>query len=295
MKELEDKKLYNSITNINEEFTEEAQTVRLMRKSRSLAGWCAIAACLCLAAGALLWPKGPQAEIKEPVEAYAMTQYGDVEVAIYREESDWSTPFLYRAKFTLDGVAYVLTIHSDGPEDIYTYLDMVLGEPEDDETLSGVILTGVLGFDVCRIEMEEITPSEYVWRYYVEVDGKDVCVASADGYDGPEAWSRDLDGDGVPELLCNVTYGDGAEQVRVYRNNNGVIEEGWIRESYYEDRFGWTDIGMGGISSYPVEKYDPERGVITATDYYTQGYDNPITVEIDDGLEPFSFIPKHLP
>ena len=97
-----------------------------------------------------------------------------MEVAIYREESDWTNPYLYRAEFTLDGVTYGLSIHSDSPEDIYTYLDMVLGEPKGSEAPSGAILTDVLGFDVCRIEMEEISPYQYMWHYYVEVDGEDV-------------------------------------------------------------------------------------------------------------------------
>ena len=114
--------------------------------------------------------------------------------------------------------------------------------------------------------------------------------------DGPEAWSRDLDGDGVPELICNGTYGDGVERVIVYRNNNGIIEEGSISQSYYEEKFGWTHIGEAGAFSVPAERYDPERGVFTATDYYARGYDDPVTVEFDDGLEPFEFFPfKHLP
>lgn len=83
--------------------------------------------------------------------------------------------------------------------------------------------------------------------------------------------SRDLDGDGVPELICNSTYGDGVESVIVYRNNNGIIEEGNIRQSYYEKKFGWTHVLEGGISSLPVERYDPKQGVFTATDYYTRG------------------------
>ncbi|MCM1558778.1 MAG: hypothetical protein NC123_04450 [Butyrivibrio sp.] len=238
---------------------------------------------------------------KDPAAAYAVTQYGDVEVIIYREESDWSKPFLYRAEFTLDGVGYSLSIHSDEPENIYAWLDIVLGKPEGGEPeggkpQSGVMLTDVLGFGVCRVEMEEITPGQYMWHFYVKADGKDVCVAEQFGYDEPEAWSRDLNGDGVPELICNSTYGDGVESVIVYRNNNGIIEEGTVRWSYYEEKFGWTHLGEGGISSLPAEKYNPEQGVFTATDYYTNGYDDPVTVEFNDGLEPFDFLPfSHLP
>ncbi|MDE6588815.1 MAG: hypothetical protein K2K53_00420, partial [Oscillospiraceae bacterium] len=233
---------------------------------------------------------------KAPAGAYTVTQYGNVDVAIYREESDWSDPNLYRAEFTLDGVAYDLSIHSNDPKDIFTYLDMVLGEPQGNGNTSGATLTDVLGLGVCRIEMEEITPHQYLWRYYVEVNGEDVCVAEQFGFDEPESWSRDLDGDGVPELICNNTYGDGAQLVSVYRNNNGIIEEGSVRWAYYREEFGWTNIGEGGVSSQPVERYDPERDIFTATDYYINGYDTPVTVEFADGLTPFDFLPfTHLP
>lgn len=227
---------------------------------------------------------------KELAGAYAMIQYGDVEAAIYREEDGGSNLFLYRAEFILDGIAYNLSIHSDDPEDIYTYLDIVLGEPAGSGTPSGARITNVLGFDVCRVEMEEIVPYQYMWHFYAKVDGEDVCVAEQFGFDEPEAWSRDLDGDGVPELICNNTYGDGVQEITVYRNHNGVIEKGGTRNSYYEEKFGWTHLGESGISGLPVEKYDPEQGVFTAA-YYANGYDNPVTVEFNDGLEPFDFFP----
>lgn len=370
MKRAGAKKMYNSITDIRDEFTEEAQTVRLKRRSRSWVRWCAVAACLCLIVGVLFLPKGSQIEVKEiesleeitasyggnllverlassgattnsvrlsyakggdasdpaawntlsitgdyngqgftldcnfdsdgdkkdPTEAYTVTQYGDVEVAIYQEESDWSDSYLYRADFVLDGVTYNLSIHSDSLEDIFAYLDMILEKQESGENPSGAKLTDVLGFDVCHVEMEEISSYQYKWHYYVEMEGEDICVAEQFGYDEPEAWSRDLDGDGVPELICNNTYGDGAQKVIVYHNRDGVIEEGNIRWSYYEEKFGWTHIGEGGASSFPVEQYNPEQGVFTATDYYTNGYDNPVTVEFDDGMEPFDFLSfNHLP
>ena len=239
-----------------------------------------------------------QGEQTGSTEAYAVTQYDDVKVTIYWEERSWGTeyPFLCRAEFVLGGVTYNLSIYSDDPKDIYTYLDLVLGEAEIGGNQSGATLTDVLGLGVCRIEMEELTPGQYRWHYYVKMDGEDVCVAEQFGYDGPEVWSRDLDGDGVPELICNSTYGDGVESVIVYRNNNGIIEEGNIRKSYYEEKFGWTHVLEGGTFSLPVERYDPEQGVFTAADYYTRGYDDPVTVEFDDGLEPFDFHPfNHLP
>lgn len=52
---------------------------------------------------------------------------------------------------------------------------MVLGNPEDEEAQAGVILNDVLGFGLCHVVMEEISPYQYEWHYYVEVDGEDVC------------------------------------------------------------------------------------------------------------------------
>lgn len=230
---------------------------------------------------------------QDPAGACTVTQYGNTEVSIYREESDWSESYLYRAEFILDGVDYHLSIHSDDQEDIYAYLDIVLGEPKDN---GNQIPTNVLGFDVRLIEMEEVSLYQHMWHYYIERNGVYVCVAEQFGYDGPESWSRDLDDDGAPELVCNNTFADGVSVVTVYRNNNGAIEAGRIRPSYYDEKFSWSHVGEAGTSGMPVERYDAEREIITATDYYTNGYDNPVTVEFDDGLAPFDFLPfTHLP
>ncbi len=225
---------------------------------------------------------------KDQTEAYAVTQYGNVEVTIYQEESDRNNPYIYRAEFIVDGVACNLSIYSDAPEELDGYLNTILGVAEDGKTK---ILSDVLGFDVRRVEIEETTPYQVMWHYYVEVNGEDICVAEQFGYENyTESWSRDLDGDGVPELICNNQYGDGVQVVCVYRNNNGNIEEGSIRRSYYSEKFGWTNIGENGISSLPVEHYDPERDIFTAT-YYDSDSDTMVTAEFDDGLIPFAFIP----
>lgn len=151
--------------------------------------------------------------------------------------------------------------------------------------------TDVLGFGACRTQTEEIAPHQYMRHYYVKAGSEDICVAEQFGYDGPETWSRDLDGDGIPELICNCTYGDGVEKVIVYRNHNGVVEEGYISASYYMEKLGWPNLWENGIAGFPAERYDPELGVFTAVDYDTHGYDNPVTVTFDDGLEPFEFYP----
>ena len=229
-----------------------------------------------------------ESERKDQTEAYAVAQYGNVEVTIYREESDRSDPYIYRAEFMADGVACNLSIHSDDPKELDAYLNTFLGEPENSRT---PILSDVLGFNVRRVEMEETSPFQVMWHYYVEVNGEDICVAEQFGYENyPESWSRDLDGDGVPELICNNQYGDGVQEVCVYRNNNGSIEKGSIRWSYYSEKFGWINLGEGGISGLPAERYDPERDIFTAA-HYDNDSDTTVTAEFDDGLIPFEFIP----
>ena len=225
---------------------------------------------------------------KDQTETCSVTRYGNVEVTIRREESDWGDPYISSAEFIVDGVACNLSIHSDDPEELDGYLNAILGVTEDGKTK---ILSDVMGFDVRRVEIEETTPHQVLWHYYAEVNGEDICVAEHFGYENyTESWSRDLDGDGVPELICNNQYGDGVQMVCVYRNNNGSIEEGSIRWSYYSEKFGWTNIGEDGISSLPVECYDPERDIFTAT-YYDRDADTTVTAEFDDGLIPFEFLP----
>ena len=51
---------------------------------------------------------------------------------------------------------------------------------------------------ICREESEWDNP------YLIKIDGEDICVAEQFGNDRPEAWSQDLDGDSVPELICNA-------------------------------------------------------------------------------------------
>ena len=62
---------------------------------------------------------------KDQTEAYAVTQYGNVEVTIYQEESEG-------------------------------YLNAILDVPDNGRTK---ILSDVLGFDVRRVEMEETAPN----------------------------------------------------------------------------------------------------------------------------------------
>ena len=220
-----------------------------------------------------------------------MMELDFVDVPLGTDPSSYSQYFTERHYMAYSPVGYAhFFLRYDGTDWRVQEGDELVMLYRNDESQT----TNVLGFDLSRMETEEIGPFQHMSHFYVEMDGEDVCVAEQFGYDGPEVWSRDLDGDGVPELICNCTYGDGVQMVIVYRSNNGVIEKGTIRWSYYSEKFGWTNIGESGISGMPMERYDPERGVFTAA-YSLNGSDDPATAEFDDGVNPFSFSPfSHL-
>ncbi|MBR0441905.1 MAG: hypothetical protein IJK25_08235, partial [Firmicutes bacterium] len=69
--------------------------------------------------------------------------------------------------------------------------------------------------------------------------------------------SRDLDGDGVPELICSCVYGgDGVRQVVVYRIKGKTVERGVINTELLGLR-DWYDWGANSLHSF----WDGEKGV----------------------------------
>ena len=56
------KDLYNAIGKVDDDVLEQSEVAK---KKIGWLKWGALAACLCLTVGALLWPKGPQVAVKE--------------------------------------------------------------------------------------------------------------------------------------------------------------------------------------------------------------------------------------
>ncbi len=124
----------------------------------------------------------------------------------------------------------------------------------------------VLGFKNCKIKSEETAPHFFTRRFYAEIDGELRCIAEMfDRGEGnaPEAYCRDLDGDGVEELICNCVAGDGWQSVVVYRRSGEGVEMGLLRGEFY-DRLGAVNFGPGSSA----ERYDPATGFEVA--YYTE-------------------------
>lgn len=144
----------------------------------------------------------------------------------------------------------------------------------------------VLGFDTCRVITVRPFPHHRYWHYFVEVNGEEICIAEPYGF-SPDAWIVDLDGDGVTELVCNcMSGGDCVQSIHVFRNNGGVIEEGYLSKDYFIN-----DLGMNleyGPRSF-VEEYDPDKQVFVLTNYENK-LDDPVKVEFT-GLEHFVFEP----
>ena len=128
-----------------------------------------------------------------------------------------------------------------------------------------------------------------IQKYYAEVDGEEKCIAQVFGYavPGPEVYSRDLDGDGVSELICNCIYGTGARRVYIYRNNAGVIEIGRLNYDLWDSTMfpGITNMG----SSYIEENYIAETNTFEIM-YPTEEGSERVVIEDMDMFEFEEFV-----
>lgn len=80
----------------------------------------------------------------------------------------------------------------------------------------------------------------YERAYYAVAEGKPVLMAESWG--GGDDYVRDIDGDGVNELLCNVIWGDGACRGLIYDELDGQVYVGAIEDLLDEP---YDDIGVG--------------------------------------------------
>ncbi len=192
-------------------------------------------------------------EKKNDSNAVKVLKYDDTSVYVYLTEPTSRYECGYKACFEYGTVYYELTTQSDNPNRIYEILDAVLGK------CPGIAgqYTNIMGYDGYIVAVEETAPDFMTLYYCTEENGKEKCIAELFGFFGGEerAFIVDFDGDGITELVCNCMYGgDGAERVFVYRNNEGIIEQGYLDEIYSDIE---NEIGSAGAIK---EKYDPETG-----------------------------------
>lgn len=151
---------------------------------------------------------------------------------------------------TLDG-----ELHQYGDSEIEWVCELPISE----DAIYAVPVSELMGLD-CWYTEEITTPSFFGRTYFSQISGSDTSfiVAESFGYEIDD-YIVDLDGDGISELVCNCQYGDGAQEVFVYRRNGDQIERGYIELE--EDWLGqimpdWKNKSILCI----VRKYNAETG-----------------------------------
>lgn len=231
-------------------------------------------------------------DIALPGEPTQVAEYNGVDVYLFIEEfTEWDEKYKYtcEAIFSYEGVRYDMSFRLREPDEIYDFLDMVMDISHDDSSSdinSIKPFDTVLGFEDYHVTMEQVAPWTIVWHFWVEMDGEERCVAETFGDEHSfGAYSVDLDGDGVPELITNNEFGDGACKVYVYKNAGGEITKGTVSRKYYEDELGF-DMTVGAAMT-AEEHYDAEANEFVVTNY---GMEEEKTVTFT-GLEHFIFDP----
>ena len=219
-------------------------------------------------------------------------QYGDTTIQIYQGETTPEFELTYYTVFEYQNVFYELKTYSNDKECIYEILQAVLGANEEnpESTSNGEHnFAEVLGYSDYYVTVEQTMPGFIIQKYYVEVDGVEKCIAQVYGYavPEPEVYSRDLDGDGISELICNCMAGTGAERVNIFRNRDGVIEKGQLSYDLWDETMfpGITNRG----SSYIQENYIAETNTFEIV-YPTETGSETIVIEDMDMFEFEEFV-----
>lgn len=163
----------------------------------------------------------------------------------------------------------IVFIHADGEEEIIYVPEM--------ENIRIEIGT-LLGYEDCYCVREYYFLNHYGWLFY---NGNDVEIARQFDFnlvDSPVYYLKDLDGDGIDELICNCTYSaDLCRRVYIYRNNNGIIEIGSFDEERMASSLGYN-YGLGG-ERYHNEYYDAASDTLI---FYYRPEDTEYEITIDD-------------
>lgn len=228
---------------------------------------------------------GEKADFQEE-DIIEKIDFEETTVYLYQAEPQADYDLSYYAVFEYENILYELRTYTNDEHRIYDILKTVLGEPDSksaDSTENE--FSDILGYEDYYIKVDEVSPGFIIQKYFANIDGADKCIAQIYGYvvPGPEVFSKDLDGDGINEFICNSMAGTGAARVSIFKNNHGVIEEGRL---VYD---AWDNTLFKGIvnqsSSAIAEKYIPKNDTFEVT-YYTE--DGTASV-IFQGLEAVEF------
>lgn len=211
-------------------------------------------------------------ELREE-DAIEKIEFGETTVLLYEAEPQGDYDVSYYAVFEYENVLYELRTYSNEERRIYDILTAVLGErgTKENPESSSKKFESVLGFKDYYVKVDEVSPGFVIQDYYAKINGVDTKIAEVYGYvvPEPEVYSKDMDGDGVEELICNCMAGTGAARVHVYRNKEGKIQRGSL---VYDS---WDETVFPGIidqsSSAIAETYSPENDCFEVTYYTAEG------------------------
>lgn len=186
------------------------------------------------------------------------------------------------SSFSLDAAAVNGVLEQDGLPDIKTCgasvenLQTLLNWLDSDNSGSAgaaeeesiqTTFTNILGQS--GFIRQESFASGFLFNHYIaRIGGRETCIAESWGWDRDDA-AVDLDGDGVKELVCNVTYGaDGVQRVIVYR----LAANGSAKCADPLDLLDvpYNDPGIGSLS----EVYNAVHNTVDIS-YYPQGQEGP--------------------
>ena len=118
--------------------------------------------------------------------------------------------------------------------------------------------------------------------YYAVIGNQQFLIAQTFGFGEAQDYVRDLDGDGVTELIANVQFnGDGGAMVYVYQRRGNTIYQGTLFLSDLPNHDDW-----GANSTY--SEYDPKTGVFYF--YYAQVGSEEYAVLTTTSLSDFDFV-----
>ncbi len=257
---MREKRMLELLGNVEDDYIEEANRLNMKKKhSYKMGWWVGVAACVCLiftvGYGVSLYTKELYDALNiNTEEAVATIPYEDITVCVFQKEIKTSHEYAFVADFAYKGVMYSLELNTNDDAYIYEMVETIIGESDKH------VFSDVLGFDTYYVKAEEVSKGFVNWKYFTEFNGVETCIAEVFGdmVMKPEIYQRDLDGDGVEELICNSMYGTGARRVYVYRKHNGSIEVGSLCYDLTDESM-FSGISNQG-SSYIQEVYHPETG-----------------------------------
>lgn len=175
-----------------------------------------------------------------------------------------------------------LVLRKDGTDTVLRTLtqDTEYSQAED---LSAWAFTDILDRDGFVLRTTQLGGAWGRNVYYSVEDGAAVPMAESFGFGEPQDYPVDLDGDGVRELVVNVTYGgDGHQEAYVYQRGDDGIRRGIVSLADVPDFDDW-----GANARRTV--YDPARNVFV-THYAVKGREDYALLETT-GLERMEFDP----